>query len=461
MCPVRTRLEITMRKPKKPPEFAALFDETSRDRSLLSLVFAASQTTAGQDRYLHWDELRHRRPPDGLTHEQWWLAVKLSRAGLYELPLRDTCGNPFRFGLPAVVLEKLHHVDKELAGHISITEPSIVSHDTRDRYVIRSLIEEAITSSQLEGAATTRPVAREMIRTGRPPRDRSEQMILNNYRAMQRIRDVRAEPLTPELLFQLHSIVTENAIENTSAVGRFRNDSENEHVKVMDLDNEVLHTPPPAQELPERVEAMCRFANGELPAGFIHPVIRAIILHFWLAYDHPFVDGNGRCARSLFYWSMLHEGYWLAEFVAISPIIRKSFAKYERAFLYSETDDNDLTYFIIYHLNVLRQAIDQLREYINQTTERIRRIESLVRSSEVFNHRQLALLSHALRHPNTLYTIRSHMNSHGVVYQTARSDLLDLAHRGLLSKTIRNGKYIFRPAEDLEGLLKKSDRDGP
>ncbi|MGC9453322.1 MAG: Fic family protein [Phycisphaerae bacterium] len=423
----------------------------------MSRVFAASQTVAGDNHYFHWDELRHRRSPDGLTHEQWWLAIKLARTGMRELPLRDTQGKPFRFGLPTIVLEKLHHIDKELGGHISVTEPSVLSPDTRDRYVIRSLIEEAITSSQLEGAGTTRPVAREMIRTGRPPRDRGEQMILNNYRAMQSIRELRDEPLSPELLFELHRIVTENAIDNTSAVGRYRD--ETEPVQVIDNDNEVLHTPPPAKELPNRVELMCRFANGQTPSGFVHPVLRAIILHFWLAYDHPFVDGNGRCARSLFYWSMLHETYWLAEFIAISPIIRKSFAKYERAFLYSETDDNDLTYFIIFHLNVLEQAIDQLREYIKQTTERIRRIESLIRSSEAFNHRQLALLSHALRHPNTLYTIRSHMNSHGVVYQTARSDLLDLADRGLLRKAMRNGKYIFTPPGDLEQLLRKHKQD--
>ena len=61
----------------------------------------------------------------------------------------------------------------------------------------------------------------------------------------------------------------------------------------------------------------------EIAGGFIHPMIRSIILHFWLAYDHPFVDGNGRTARALFYWSMLRHGYWLFEFISISQIILK------------------------------------------------------------------------------------------------------------------------------------------
>ena len=114
--------------------------------------------------------------------------------------------------------------------------------------------------------------------------------------------------------------------------------------------DEIFHDPPPAEQLDERMAAMCDFANGKIPNHFIHPVVRAIILHFWLAYDHPFVDGNGRTARALFYWLMLRNNYWLFEFISISQIIRKAPIKYGRAFLYTETDDNDLTYFILYHL---------------------------------------------------------------------------------------------------------------
>ena len=116
---------------------------------------------------------------------------------------------------------------------------------------------------------------------------------------------------------------------------------------------------------------MCDFANGKTPGEFVHPAIRSIILHFWLAYDHPFLDGNGRTARALFYWSMLHHHYWLCEFISISHLILKAPAEYERAFLYTETDDNDLTYFIIYHLKLIRRAVDELHKYIARKTERV------------------------------------------------------------------------------------------
>jgi len=108
---------------------------------------------------------------------------------------------------------------------------------------------------------------------------------------------------------------------------------------------EILHEPPAAKELPARLERLCDFANKQIEGeSFLHPVIRAILVHLWLAYDHPFVDGNGRTARALFYWAMLREGYWLFEFISISMLLKKASAQYGRSFLYTKTDDYDATY---------------------------------------------------------------------------------------------------------------------
>lgn len=86
---------------------------------------------------------------------------------------------------------------------MEIPEP-VTNPEQRDRYVVRSLIEEAITSSQLEGAATTREVAKKMLAEGRKPRDRSEQMIVNNYLTMRRIVELKEKPLTPDMVLQVH-----------------------------------------------------------------------------------------------------------------------------------------------------------------------------------------------------------------------------------------------------------------
>jgi len=444
-----------MRIPKRPPNTQQLLQEAFSDHTRMANIIQASIKAGESERYLHWDKLKYHRIPCGLSLEDWWLALKLARNRLIkELPLKDTQGLPFRFGLPDPAPELLHHITQHASGQISIQDQQIGSPATRDRYIVRSLIEEAITSSQLEGAATTRLIAKEMLRTQRKPRDTHEQMILNNYIAMKRIGELTDQPLSQKMLLELHRILTEDTLKDPSAAGRFRKSDESIHV-FNEQDNEVLHTPPPAEELPRRLQALCRFANENTPEYFMSPVIRAVILHFWLAYDHPFVDGNGRCARALFYWSMLRQKYWLCEFISISEIINKAPTKYARAFLYTETDENDLTYFVLYHLEIIRKAVDQLNEYLTRKSNDVRKLETLLRSSRGLNHRQLALLSHALRHSDAQYTVKSHRNSHRVSDQTARTDLYDLADKRSLLVSRKPGRtFYFTPAPDLEKRLR-------
>lgn len=402
--------------------------------------------------YVHWDKLRRKSPPEGLTLNEWWLLLKLIRKSSWKsVPLLDRVGESFRYAVPDPIPELLHQIDKQAGGMVAMPE-QITNADTRDRYYVSSLMDEAITSSQLEGATTTREVAREMIRAGRPPRDRSEQMILNNFLTMQRIGELKAERLTRDLVFEIHETVTHEALDNPTAAGRFRRPDEPVAV-VAALGDDVFHEPPPAAQLEERMQAMCDFANDNIARGFLHPVIRSIILHFWLAYDHPFVDGNGRTARALFYWSMLHHHYWLFEFISISQILVKAPVQYGMSFLYTETDDNDLTYFILYQAEVIVRAIGTLYEYIQAKTAELRNLEARLRRMQALNHRQQALVSHALRHTRARYTIQSHRLSHRVSYQTARTDLLDLAERGMLNSSKRGKTWYFHPAQNLEDVL--------
>lgn len=426
------------------------------DLSKLGQISALAQDERSARQYLHWDRLRFLPVPRGFTHEDWWLAIKLSRTGMLRpVPLKDLKGQSFRFAVPEMVHEELHKIDVGAGGAIGLPEP-ITNPQTKDRYLIRSLMEEAITSSQLEGAVTTREVAKEMIRSGRPPRDISEQMILNNFATMQRITELRAEALTPQMIFEVHRLVTDKTLPDPTAAGRFRR--ADEYRVVGDDYGEVFHDPPPADELSDRLQAMCDFANGKTPGFFIHPVVRAIILHFWLAYDHPFVDGNGRTARALFYWSMLHHGCWLFEFVSISNILRKAPAEYARSFLHTESDANDLTYFIVAQTKVIRKAITELHAYIDSKTAEVRELETHVRALNLFNHRQAELIRHALKHPYQHYTIGSHRQSHNVVYQTARADLLDLAARGMLELKQASRPMVFRVPKDLSTRLRKLEK---
>jgi len=441
-----------MKWPGTPPPLNELWRKYLDAKRLPDFLDLASEPHGD---YPHWDTLRHLTPPKGLSSEEWWLGIKMRREGLLkQMPLLDKDGRPFRFGVPDLVQEELHNIDAGAGRSIGIPEP-IVNPQTRDRYLVRSLIEEAITSSQLEGAATTRQVAKEMIRTGRPPRDTSERMILNNYQTMQRIVELKAQPLSPEMVFDIHRLVTEQTLEEPTAAGRFRRPDERRVVG--DDSGEIFHDPPPAAELPARLEAMCDFANGKTPGFFVHPAVRAILLHFWLAYDHPFVDGNGRTARALSYWAMLHQGYWLFEFISISSILKKAPAQYGLSFLRCETDDNDLTYFVVAQTRVIRRAIDELHSYIGRKTAEVRELEARVQALALFNHRQAELIRHALKYPYQEYTIAGHRKSHNVAYQTARTDLLDLQARGVLASRKRGKKMVFTPPRDLSERLRRME----
>lgn len=423
-----------------------------KQQRLDKVMSLAMEGSAWPSEYYHWDELRFRKPPNGLTTEEWWLIVKLARTGQRQvIPLKDKSDKAFSWTPWFDLQRNLSEIDRGLGYAIETSEP-IVSKAEQDRYIVRNLMEEAISSSQIEGAVTTRPVAKEMIRTGRPPRDKSEKMILNNYRTMQMIRGLRKDRLSPSLIFRIHKEITEQTLDDAGAAGRLRRPDE--YIVVAEENSDtIFHEPPPAASLEERLKQMCDFANSESKEPFIHPVLRSIMLHFWLAYDHPFVDGNGRVARALFYWSMLRHGYWMCEFISISPLIYKAPADYYRAFLFTESDDNDLTYFLNHQLAVIRRAVDGLHKYLSRQADKMRLLRAKLRGMGDLNHRQIALIEHALKHRDAAYTIESHQNSHGVVYETARRDLFDLEKRGVLTSRKVGRTFRFRPAANIEFVV--------
>lgn len=438
-----------MRLPLPPPQWDSLLRNATPE--VMGKLFS-NRSPVVDGKYLHWDKLRHLPPPEGLTPEQWWAATKIARSGLLQPipPLLDKRGRPFQLAMPEPVLIHLHHIDRDAAGRIK-SAAEVATSQRRDRYLVNSLMEEAIASSQLEGASTTRKVAEAMLREGRKPRDHSERMIFNNYRTMQAIRTLGTEPITPAMILKLHRLLTDGTLDDPADAGRLRLTDD---IHVVHPDGTSLHVPPPHAELPARLDRLCAFANApQESAPFVHPVLRAILLHFMIGYDHPFADGNGRTARALFYWAMARSGYWLMEFLSISHFLRRAPSQYVRAYLHTESDDNDTTYFVLHQLNIIRRALAALHDYLSRAADEQRSTERLLATSprlrSQLNHRQVALLTHALKHPGEPYRVEAHQHTHSVVYQTARTDLLKLADLGLLTKTKSGKAFVFLAPEDL------------
>ena len=445
-----------MRYPSTPPAWMPLMLEATREGHSNEFYQYGHEENLRADRYLHWDEFRHRSAKSGaLTVEQRWGAIRMGR-GLkaQPIPLVDAAGTPFTFFLTQRAFELLHAIDLHCGGGIGVAQKGIIQADTRDNYYVSSIFEEALTSSQLEGAVVTRSEAREIIRKQRQPSNSHERMVVNNYRTMQLVSEWKNEDLTEDLILRIHREITAGTLDHPGDEGRFRDLGDDVRV-VDDESGETFHTPPPANQMSGRVAKLCAFANDKGMDGFLHPVIRSIILHFWVAYDHPFVDGNGRTARALFYWSMLRHGFWLAEFFSISHEILKAPKQYYRAFLYTETDGNDLNYFILHQLEVICASINALKAYIQRKQAELEGMRRHLGPDAGFNHRQLALLKHALKFPYKGYTVARHKESHGVSYQTANNDLSELHRRGLLDRKKVGKAFVFQAVPLLADKLGK------
>ncbi|MFA5161275.1 MAG: Fic family protein [Elusimicrobiales bacterium] len=407
-------------------------------------------------KYYYWEQFRQLPMPAGISAEKAWAARKIYSFGqAREFPLRDRGGRHFSYWLPEQAQEWLHLIDRNSA--VSARLEGMPSREERIRYIISSLMEEAIASSQIEGAAVTRKEAKEMLRSNRAPANRHEQMVVNNYRAIEEIRrNLKDASLTVEAIRRLHSIVTEGTLDTPADSGRFRRSPEDDDVKVFDGEGTILHTPPSGAELEERMNRLIAFANDD--SEFMHPVVKAILLHFWVGYDHPFVDGNGRTARAIFYWHMLRSGYSPFEYISISRIVLKSSGQYMRAFLHSELDGGDATYFIMYNLRVIHDAASEIMRHIARKNEEAARSAGMLRKFPGLNHRQREILGDALKKPGRIYAIRRHAQIQNVAYGTAYADLMDLAKRGLMLKTKSGRNYVFIASEGFEAKL-QADAD--
>ncbi len=394
----------------------------------------------------YWDTIKYKKCPPDCTPLQLWTIVKASR-------LKNSIRIWDKYGVTLSLtnsMQKLcHHFDMNWGGSWGVS--STLDSNDKEQYLISSLMEEAIYSSQMEGAATTRKVAKEMLRKKMTPRDKSQQMIHNNYQTVQFIVKHKDEPLSEELLLQVHRLMTDNTMQNPEDAGRFRN---NDDVVVENgITHETVHTPPSYEEIPQFIDDFCTFFNEENPRQFIHPIIRGIVVHFMISYMHPFTDGNGRTARAMFYWYMLRQGYWLTEYLSISRVIAKSKKSYEKAFLYTETDGMDIGYFVAYNLRVLEQSFLQLQRYIKRKQDEKKAASVFLRLGN-FNERQAQIIKMFADDPNAMITIKDLQVRFCVSPTTAKTDILGLLEKDIVSEIPLNKvKRGYIKGRGLEEML--------
>lgn len=386
-----------------------------------------------ESEYLHWDKVKYL----GFKKNDinLWKEIKLIRKLISKKFVLNT-KHPIslEYGVNDFLQQKLHYLDFNFGA--GIQKEQLLSDLDKHQYLSNALMEESIFSSMIEGATTTRVKAKDMLRKGKKPNNKSEQMILNNYKTIQYISENKSEEITIHKLFEIHKLVTENTLEEENC-GVFRNTND---VLVMNqITGEIVHTPPSFKKLEELMQSFCDFFNNNPKEEFIHPIVKASILHFLIGYIHPFVDGNGRTARALFYWYLLKNGYWLTEYLSISRVILKTKTQYEKAYIYSEIDEMNVSYFIHYQVKVLTQAFEDLKDYLSEKKKEENKLNKYLKVSNI-NERQAQILYWIEDDANRYFSVKEIENIFSVTNQTARTDIEELVDQDFLKKVSINKK---------------------
>ena len=394
------------------------------------------------EKYYHWEELRYRIE-DAEVRKRVWLLMKIAR--MTNAKHLNIGGLKCSYSLTSNILESLFELERSLSGHSEYHGKEI--GDGRIRYYsVSPFAEEAISSSILEGAAVTRADAKRMIRKKQRPATGGEQMVMNNYVAMSSIKKIKDEDLTPELIKDMHRAISNDTLKDGKMwEGRFRDDD----VVVGDSfdPDKVFHHPPPHGEVPKMIEELCEFCNKE-DGEFMHPIVKGIIIHFMIGYIHPFVDGNGRLARSLFYWYVIKKGYWMMEYAAISKVLKSAPSKYGMAYQYAETDGNDLTYFIKFNTEQIKRAVGSLEEHIENKAKEQKKAREFVDQNPQFNIRQAMILKDYMK-DDAPFSIKELEYRYRCAYQTARLDVMALESAGfvrMVGKDRKKALYVVNTA---------------
>ena len=363
--------------------------------------------------YLYWDKVKYLAPK-GVRPEDLWAAVKIIRnSNMKRVQLKDLT---FSFMITEQMQKTLHEFDMNLGGNLGTL--NIVPEKDHTFYLVSSIMEEAIASSQMEGATTTRKVAKDMLRKGRKPSNKSQQMIFNNYQTIDYIINNKDKDFTLENLLEVHKRISSQTMNDVEDEGAFR---KSDDIYVMnEITGEVAHIPPSHRELNSLLKNMCDFANNETQEGFIHP-----------------------------------QGYWLMQYLSISRIIYKSKPAYEKSFLYTENDELDLTYFIQYNLKAMNDAFKELKMYLQRKINDAESMHILYNVKDV-NERQAKILKILKDLPMSIFTATEISTRFGVDIKTARKDLQCLVDLGFMeTRKMAGSKSIgYIRCKDFEERIK-------
>jgi Fic family protein len=380
-------------------------------------------------RYLTLEEIRYRLQQKGERLRDWESTAKqivaLRKMGATPLFLKSIEPR-FWFYPSDIIQKKINEVERLGKKLFELINRNV---SMRADFLLDSTIEEAITSAIYEGAHSTRAQAEQLIASGARPKTKDEWMLINNFKAMRWIQTNHHRTLSKEMILQLHKLVTENTLEGDDAnfSGQFRND------KVYVGPHEGINYRLIENSLDEMIELTTNNRR------YFHPLVKGILIHYFIGYVHPFFDGNGRTARALFYYKAMRNELNYVELLSVSAYLKDHGEQYEKAFEKVKDNDYDITYFIDFCLDSMVSALKEVSRKVNY----------LLRMTDLkerfgLSDNQVGLLQRMALHKFRAIGAEEYAMQISKSREFARQELKQLLAAGLVTEAKSGKKLVYK-----------------
>jgi Fic family protein len=316
----------------------------------------------------------------------------------------------------------------------------------REEAILRTLTEEVVKSSEIEGEILDREQVRSSLarRLGidvgaLKPADRDVEGVVDMI--LDATRDYR-KPLTAERLFGWHAALFPTGYSGLHkiAVGRWRTE-ESGAMRVVSgaIGHERTHfEAPEANRLDKEMAAFLEWIEDKAVESMVDPVLRAAIAHLWFVTIHPFEDGNGRIGRAIIDMMLARAEKSAQRFYSMSAQISKERGKYYDYLEETQKGDLDITDHLEWFLSCMERAFDGAEIILKDVLRKARFWEH--HSGEEFNVRQRNILNRLMEGFEGKLTSSKWAKITKCSQDTAGRDIEDLIKRHILKKDAAGGR---------------------
>ncbi|MFG1592826.1 Fic family protein [Halobacteriovorax sp. CON-3] len=400
--------------------------DNSKDYEFLNTPLWLKYT---HERYTPLDDIKYRLDSLGVSLRDWpevkGTIQRLRRASSIPLYVEEI-DKKFWFYPADCINKKLHQIES-LGG--SLFDLIQRHQNFKQEFLINAAVEEAITSAIYEGANSTRSKAKALISSGEKPKDKDEYMLINNYLAMKWIKENVSKQVSKDLILKVHEIVSQNTLEGDDAnfSGKFRNN------KVYVGTHEGIDYTKIEDTIDEVIELTTNNPR------YLHGLIKGILLHYFTAYIHPFFDGNGRTARTLFYFKAMKNNLKFVELLSISANLKQHSKRYEKSFDLVKEHQLDLTYFIDFCLDSLLLSLKKVQEKVNFLIT----ISELI-TRDGLSETQVSLLQKMALNKYKAISIEEYALDINKSREISRRELKDLKVKGYVFEHKQGKKFVYK-----------------